>query len=80
MQTTRPVDVGATIAALCRGDVAGPVSTAAVGYLDALFGRRGRPGIEMAARTLRLAMPEDRVEVVSIAYAAAVLTAVREQT
>jgi hypothetical protein len=79
MQTTRAVDVGATVAVLCDDDVAGAVSTAAVEYLDALFGRRGRPGIEMAARALRLAMPEDRVEVVSTAYVSAVLAAVREQ-
>ncbi|HAF10766.1 MAG TPA: hypothetical protein DCK98_11895 [Chloroflexi bacterium] len=80
MQTTRAVDVGATIAALCHDDVAGAVSMVAVEYLDALFGRRGRPGIEMAARALRLAMPEDRVEVVSTAYVSAVLAEVREQT
>lgn len=76
MQTTRAGDVGATIASLCDDDIAGSVSTSAVVHLDALFGRRGRTGIEMAARALRLAMPEERVEVVSIAYVSVVLSTV----
>jgi hypothetical protein len=79
MQTTRASNVATTLDSLCRDDLAGSVSTAAVGYLDALFGRRGRVGIEMASRTLRLDMPVERVEVVATAYVSAILTAVREQ-
>lgn len=75
MQATSYREVGETLAAL-RGDpVAGAVSELAVGYLEQLFGRRGGTGIRMAARALRLGMPEDRVEALSLAYAAAVLTA-----
>lgn len=38
-----------------------------------LFGRRGRPGIEMAANAMRLAVPAARVEAICSAYTAAML-------
>lgn len=77
MQTTKPTQVGATLAALAADPMAGEVSTAALGYLEMLFGRRGRPGIEMASRAMRLAMPPARVEAICVAYTAAALRAAR---
>lgn len=78
MQTTPAEDVAATLARLCADDAAGSVSRDAIVYLDNLFGRRGRAGIEMAARALRLDMPEDRVVVIASAYSQAIVTAMRE--
>lgn len=78
MQATSPRDIGSTLARLCTGEVAGAVSTSAVAYIDELFGRRGRPGIEMAARALRLGMPEERVVALAVAYSAALLAAVSD--
>ncbi len=75
MQTTSASEVGATMVQLCGDPMAGSASTSALTYLDELFGRRGRPGIAIAARALRLALPEDRVEVLCLAYASALLAA-----
>lgn len=71
MQTTNPATVGGTLADLAAHPMAGGASTAAIGYLEALFGRRGRPGIEMAARAMRLALPAERVEAICVAYTTA---------
>lgn len=68
MQTTNPATVGGTLAELTADPMAGSASTAAIGYLEALFGRRGRPGIAMAARAMRLALPAERVEAICVAY------------
>lgn len=73
MQATSADEVRSTLANLCLHEIAGPVSRSALGYVDELFGRRGRIGIQMAARALRLGMPEDRVEALSVAYTAALL-------
>jgi hypothetical protein len=54
---------------------AGDATTAAVAYLGALFGRRGRPGIAMAAEAMRLALPAARVEAICVAYTTALLQA-----
>jgi hypothetical protein len=54
MQVTLPASVGATFVALLEHPIAGPPTAAAPRYLDELFGRRGRPGIQMAARALRV--------------------------
>jgi hypothetical protein len=51
------------------------VTATAVEYLDRLFGRRGRPGIRMAANALRFVMPEARVEAICVAYTQALLSA-----
>lgn len=71
MQRAPAKAVGATLAGLCEHPVAGSPTAAAVGYIDELFGRRGRPGIEMAARSFGGAIPPARVEAVSVAYTAA---------
>jgi hypothetical protein len=77
MQTTTPTVVGVTLAELAAHPMAGPASTAALGYLETLFGRRGRPGIEMAMRAMRLAVPAARVEAICTAYTAAILDSTR---
>jgi hypothetical protein len=74
MQATSPYDVGATVLSLYKHEVASPVARAAVEYMAALFGRRGQPGIEMASRTLRVAIPAERVEAICISYTS-ILTA-----
>ncbi|MGH9307718.1 MAG: hypothetical protein ACRD0I_12665 [Acidimicrobiales bacterium] len=80
MQATSPRTVGTRIAGLCGDGLAGTVSTEAVGYLEELFGRRGRVGIQMAASALRLGLPEDRVEALSVAYTSVLVEVVRSET
>jgi hypothetical protein len=70
MQVASATTVGSTLAELCEHAVAGPPTVTAVSYIDELFGRRGRPGIEMAARSFGGAIPLARVEAVSVAYTA----------
>jgi hypothetical protein len=73
MQASAPIEVAATLTLLARDILAGPSTLDAIKYLDELFGRRGRPGIKMAAEALRLAMPEDRLTALCVAYTAGVL-------
>jgi len=72
MQVSSPYTVGATLTELAGHAVAGPATAAAIGYLDELFGRRGRAGIQMASRALQGSIPEDRVVAICVAYAAGV--------
>jgi hypothetical protein len=58
------------MAQLRHDPLAGPATDAALGYLFDLFGRRGAPGIRMAARALRLAIPEDEITTLATAYVA----------
>jgi len=60
---------------LRSSEVAGEVADAAVGNMSELFGRRGRPGVQMATRAMRLAMPAERVEVLILSYAQELLAA-----
>lgn len=76
MQTTAPAAVGATIKRLLEHPIAGQPTAEAVQYLGELFGRRGAPGIQMAARALRVGIPEDRVEAICVAYMRALRDAV----
>ena len=69
MQTTEPAKVADTFAMLRQDPVAREPSETALTHLEALFGRRGRPGIEMATRALRTGMPQARVEALCIGYA-----------
>jgi len=78
MQATSPVQVGTNLAQLSAHQLAGPATSSALGYLEELFGRRGRPGILMAARALRLALPEERVQALSVAYTGALLQTVAD--
>lgn len=68
MQTADPSEVRKTMRRLAADSVAGEVSAQALLHLDALFGRRGRPGIELAAQALRLAMPRARVEAIAVNF------------
>lgn len=76
MRATDPSAVGATLAALCGHPVAGPASRDGLVRLEALFGRRGAQGIELAARALRVAVPRDRVATICLAYTARLAAAV----
>jgi hypothetical protein len=76
MQTTNPDEVAGTLGALGDDALAGAPSKDALVYIEQLFGRRGALGVEMSARALRAAMPEDRVEALCTAYVAALLKAV----
>jgi hypothetical protein len=71
MQTTKPDEIAVTLSALAQDAIAGPPTTAALTYIEELFGRRGRPGIQMASRALRTAIPEDRVQAICVAYVTA---------
>lgn len=68
MQTTSATEIGATFARLCRDPVAGQPSTDALVYLEKLFSRAGYAGVTMATRALRISMPEERIETLSVAY------------
>jgi hypothetical protein len=76
MQSTSAHEVGTTLARLQTDELAGPVTSSALDYIDDLFGRRGGPGIQMAARALRLGIPEERVQALSVAYTAVLLQTV----
>lgn len=73
MQVTTPDEMAVTLAILAVDVLAGPSTADAIGYLDELFGRRGGPGIEMAANALRIAVPKDRVAGLCMAYAGSLL-------
>jgi hypothetical protein len=75
MQTTEPAEVGQKLVQLSGDEIAGQPTQDALRYLDDLFGRRGRPGIEMAARALSLAMDADTVEVICTRYIAEIRAA-----
>jgi hypothetical protein len=75
MQTTLPAQVGEILAQLSGDEIAGQPTHDALRYLDELFGRRGRPGIGMAARALSLAMDTDTVEVICTTYIAGIRAA-----
>lgn len=77
MQTTSPARVGTRLQSLRSDPLAGEPTDDALGYMDDLFGRRGRAGIEMAARALRLGMPRERVEALCTAYTAELLRAAK---
>jgi hypothetical protein len=79
MQTTSPIKVRATLDALSEDPVAGIPSKNALAYIEQLFGRRGRAGIDMATRALRTAMPEDRIEALCTAYVTALLGSANRQ-
>lgn len=71
MQVAPAKAVRETLSALRGHSIAGQPTTAAIGYLDELFGHRGGRGIQMAARSFGGAIPQPRVEAICLAYAAA---------
>ncbi|HEV7774777.1 MAG TPA: hypothetical protein VGO48_15960 [Conexibacter sp.] len=77
MRVTAPGSVAETFGRLAVDRVAGSVSREAVELLDQLFGRAGRPGVEMAKRALRLALSEEEIEALCVAYTRALARALR---
>jgi hypothetical protein len=75
MQTTNPSAIAETMAMLREHPMAGEATRAGLDYLQQLFGRRGGGGIAMAARSLREAVPEDRIAVICTAYIGALFDA-----
>jgi len=71
MQTTPAARVSEVAARLFADErVAGP-SRRGLDLLHQQFGARRAPGVEMAVRSLRLGVPEDRIRAVCTAYVAA---------
>jgi hypothetical protein len=68
MQTEAPAVVGSTLHGLLEDTIAGESTGFAVERFRALFGNRAGLGIEMAARALREAMPDERVRAICLAY------------
>lgn len=69
MQRSSPEVVGKTLSGLLGHPNAGAPTRLAVERFETLFGGRAGTGIEMAARALRGAMPEERVRAICLAYA-----------
>lgn len=75
MQASDPRAVGATLRALSVDGSAAEVTSQSLTLLDAQFGRRGRSGVAMATRALRIAMPAERGEALRVAYTSRLLEA-----
>jgi hypothetical protein len=78
MRTSSPVDIAATLSALREHPVAGPSVTAGVEHLLTDFSRRRDPGVEMAARSLRFAVPQAQVATLCLAYTERLAARLRE--
>lgn len=70
MQAMPPPEMANTLAGLRRHETAGPSTEAAIGFIFDLFGSRRGEGVQMATRSLRLAVPEERVTEYFAAYVA----------
>ncbi|HET7443583.1 MAG TPA: hypothetical protein VFJ57_02890 [Solirubrobacterales bacterium] len=68
MQASSAAEVATTLAFLAAHPVAGEATQQAIERFPSLFGNRAGIGIEMAARSLRGVIPEDRVRLICIAY------------
>lgn len=79
MRTSVNSTVSDTLSGLLGDDVAGPPTKAALLYLDELFGRRGAPGVQMAVRALNLALTQQEVETICVAYTQALLESVSDR-
>jgi hypothetical protein len=69
MQSVSAGPMAASLAVLRNDSVAGTSTELGMARFENLFGRRGGEGIAMAVRALRLAMPEERVRAICLAYA-----------
>lgn len=78
MQAELPVQVAETLVELSEHPSAGAPTRVAVERFDALFGSRAGAGTAMAARALRIGMPEDRVRAICLAYASELREALRK--
>jgi len=70
MQSVSAAEVRNTLNTLANDPVAGEPVRDGIVYLKDLFARRGRPGIEMAARAMRVAMDAATVQVICTSYMA----------
>lgn len=77
MQASAPSQVAETLSELTEHTTAGPPTGLALERFHSLFGTRGGTGIEMAARALRIGMPEDRVRTICLAYASELRSALQ---
>ncbi len=71
MQAVPVEDVLLRLRPLLADPIAEAPTTAALGFLDELFGARASRGVQMAAEALRVGVPADRVEGVCTAFARA---------
>jgi hypothetical protein len=78
MQSTSPSDVGRKLSELRSNPVSAEITEVAIPYLAELFQRRGSPGVAMATRALRLAIPEAEVATLATAYTDRLLAAAGE--
>jgi hypothetical protein len=79
LQAEPAARVGRRLGELTHDPVAGEVVVTGVRHLVNLFGRRGRPGIQLAIRALGAgAVPSDRVAALFVAYLAELQTAYAE--
>lgn len=76
MSTVQPDDIAMTMRRLIEHETAGPPTQQGLDYLRDLFGSRSGDGINMAGRALRIAMPEERVLEVCLAWTEALLSAI----
>jgi ribosomal protein L11 len=76
MQTSPPQQLAPVFDILLADPVAGGPTLKALEVFRQLFGVRNGVGIEMAARALQVAMPEERVRAICLAYDAALAAAV----
>jgi hypothetical protein len=75
MQSLASRSMAAALVGLRTDPAAGRSTELGITYFEDLFGRRNGEGIAMAIRALRLAMPEERVRAICLAYAEQILGA-----
>ncbi|HVU91589.1 MAG TPA: hypothetical protein VHC23_05105, partial [Jatrophihabitans sp.] len=73
MQSSDPDAVRSTMHRLADDETAGPVTGAALDYLQELFGRRNGQGVQLAVRAMQAAIPSVRIEAIAVAYIMALL-------
>lgn len=78
MRAVPPAKIAEILASLNEHPLAGPSTRSGLEYFQELFGNRAAAGIEMATRAMRIAMPEERVQAICLAYADALQQALRE--
>jgi hypothetical protein len=69
MQSLAPAPMAAALAGLRANSAASSSTELGITHFEELFGGRNGEGIAMAIRALRLAMPEERVRAICLAYA-----------
>lgn len=75
MQTAGAADVGATMRDLLHQPLSADVTRHALDQMRALFGRRGGEGVVMAQRALRLAIDEEQIATLCVAFTEQLLAA-----